>query len=177
MLGKILFVVDGSMPPEEAAALAHGLLPRASGILVLQVVTQLPCAWTAWAAFPDLGEDLAKATAYVSEVAGQFKARGWSAGSKVYFSPLSAAEMDREVLHLAASLGPDMICLAMARGEVRGRIVREAAVPVLVAKSPSSEDGHPGLKERRRARAPASVHRRLFLNPAAALIFRRAGLL
>lgn len=178
MIGKVLFVVDGSVPPEEAATLAHGLLPRVSEVLVLQVVPQLPYAWTAWPAFPDPGEDLAKAAAYVSGVAGQLQARGWTASTKVYFSPLGAAEMDREVLKLAASLGPDMLCLAMARGKVRAGIVREATVPLLVAKSPSSDNGRPGPGERSRpARQPAPVHRRLFLNPAAALIFRRAGLL
>jgi nucleotide-binding universal stress UspA family protein len=178
MIDKVLFVVDGSVPSDEAATLAHGLLPRASEVLILQVVPQLPYAWTAWPASPDPGEDLAKASAYVSEVGKQLEARGWHVSTKVYFSPLSAAEMDREILKLASGLRPDLICLAMERGGVRANIVREAGVPVLVAKSPSRDDGTAGLREQRRTvREPATVHRRLFLNPAAALIFRRAGIL
>ena len=178
MIGTVLFAVDGTVPPDVATALAHGLLPKATEILVLQVVPHLPQAWTAWPAFPDPSVDLAKASDYVSAVAEGLKARGWNASTKVSFSPLSAGEIDREVLKLGETLRPDLICLAMERGSVRASIVREAVVPVLVAKSPSPEGDTTGLREKRRAqREPVVVHRALLLKPAAALVFRDAGIL
>ena len=178
MIGKVLFVVDGSVPPGEAATLAHGLLPRASEVRVLQVVPQFPYAWTAWPAFPDPAEDLAKAWDYVTGVREGLHTLGWNVSTKVYFSPLSAAEVDREILKLAETLRPDLICLAMERGNVRANIVREAVVPVLVAKSPSPGGERTALREKRRAqREPVAVHRGLLLKPAAALVFRHAGIL
>jgi nucleotide-binding universal stress UspA family protein len=178
VIGKVLFVADGSVPPDAAATSAHGLLPRAAEVLILQVVPQLPYAWTAWPAFPDSGEDLARASLYVAEVGKDLEARGWHVSTKVYFSPLSAAEVDREILTLAETLRPDLICLAMERGRVRASIVREAAVPVLVTKSPSRGRDRTGLREKRKAqREPVAVHRGLLLKPAAALLFRRAGIL
>lgn len=178
MIGRVLFVVDGSVPSDEAATLAHGLLPQASEIVVLQVVPQLPYAWTAWPAFPDSGEELAKASLYVAEAGNKLEARNWHVSTKVYFSPLSALEVDREILKLAETLRPDLICLAMERGSVRARIVREAVVPVLVTKSLSSGGDTTGLGEKRRAqREPVAVHRALLLKPAAALVFRHAGIL
>lgn len=178
MVGEIVFVVDGSVPPDEAAMLAHGLLPNASEILILRVVPQLPLAWIAWPAFPDSSEDLAKASDYVARVGEGLRARGWNVTTKVYFSPLSAAEVDREILKLAEALRPDLICLAMERGSVRANIVREAVVPVLVAKSPSNGGDTTGLKEKPGVqRKPAAVHPALLLKPAAVLVFRHAGIL
>lgn len=178
MVGKVLFVVDGSVPAHEAATLAHGLLPKASEVLVLQVVPQLPSAWTAWPAFPDAGEDLAKAAAYVAAVAHDLEAQGWNVTTKVHFSLLTAAEVDREVLKLTESLRPDLICLALPGGGVTASIVREAAVPVLVAKRSAPESETPGHRAKRREAAePALVHRALLLNPAGATVFRGAGIL
>lgn len=178
MVGKVLFVVDGSVPSQEAAALAHGLLPKTTEVLVLEVVPQLPCAWTAWPAFPDPVEDLATASRYVAEVAGALAAYGWNAGTTVHFSVLSAAEMDREILKLAEGLRPDMICLALGPGRVPEGIVRKATVPVLVAKPAASGADPTGRRvPRREALEPALLHRALLLNPAGALVFRRAGIL
>ncbi len=178
MVGKVLFVVDGSVPSREAATLAHGLLPKAAEVLILQVVPQLPYAWTAWPAFPDSAEDLAKAWEYVSEVGNDLKAQGWNVSTKVHFSVLSAAEMDREILKLAENLRPELICLAVARGSVIASIARKAVMPVLVAKPSSPGDDTPGRRVRRREYLePALVHRALLLNPAGALVFRQAGIL
>ena len=178
VIGKVLFVVDGSVPSDEAATLAHGLLPQASEVVILQVVPQLPYAWTAWPSFPDSGEELANASLYVAEAGKKMEARGWHVNTKVYFSPLSVAEVDREILKLAETLRADLICLAMERGSVRGSIVREAPVPVLVAKSPSRGNGAAGRREKPRAqREPVAVHRRLLLKPVAAVVFRHAGIL
>ena len=69
MVENVLCVVDGSAPSGEVATLVDSLLPSAVEVVVLQVVPQLPYAWTAWPSFPDAAEDLAKAWAYVSEVA------------------------------------------------------------------------------------------------------------
>ncbi len=178
MVSRVLFVVDGSVPAREAATMAHGLLPKATEVLILQVVPQLPCAWTAWPAFPDASEDLGKAWAYVSEVGEALEGQGWNVSARVHFSVLSAAEMDREVLKLTEGIRPDLICLAVAAKSVTASIVREAPMPVLVAKpaSPGADaGGHP--VRRRESPQPALVHRALLLNPAGALVFRRAGIL
>jgi len=175
---KVLFVVDGSVPSHEAAALAHGLLPRATEVLVLEVVPQLPCAWTAWPAFPDPAEDLAAAAVYVTEVADDLEAHGWNVGTKVHFSVLSAAEMDREILKLAEALRPGLLCLALGQGSVTAAIVREAGAPVLVARPSAPDADSTGRRVRRReVLEPALMQRALLLNPAGALIFRRAGIL
>jgi hypothetical protein len=175
---NVLYAVDGSVLPGEAAALAHRLLPRDAETVVLEVVPQLPYAWSAWPAFPDTAEDLARAWAYVSEVGRALEARGRRVSSKVDFSPLSAAEMDREILRHAALLRPDLICLALERGGVIANIVRGAAVPVLVAKCAASEDGPAGRRRSRRGLfEPALFTRPLLLNPAGAMVFRRAGIL
>ncbi len=174
----VLFAVDGSVPPAEAAALAHRLLPREAEMLVLEVVPQLPYAWTAWPAFPDPAEDLARAWTYVGEVGHALQAYGRQIDGRVEFSPLSAAEMDREILRLAERLRADLICLALERGSVVSGIVRGAVVPVLVAKCAASGDSPAG---RRRSRAqvfePSLFNRPLLLNPAGAMIFRCAGIL
>lgn len=168
MVRRVLFVVDGSVPSREAAGLAHGLLPKTTGILILQVVPQLPRAWISWPAFPDLAQDLTKASVYVSEVGNDLEAQGWNVSTRVYLSPLSAAEIDQEVLKLAETFRPDLIYLALAKGGVTGSIVRKAAMPVLVAK-PLSPSGDPsGRREQSREYLePAPVHRALLLNPAA----------
>jgi len=71
-----------------------------------------------------------------------------------------------------------LICLAMECGSVRANIVCETAVPVLVTKSPSDAGDTTGLKEKHRVqREPVAVHRALLLKPAAALVFRHAGIL
>jgi nucleotide-binding universal stress UspA family protein len=178
MVGKVLFVVDGSMPSSEAAGLARDLLPRASDAVVLQVVPQLPHAWTAWPAFPDPGEDLAKASVYVSEVAAGLEARGWRVHTKVHFSVLSAAEMDQEILKLAEGIRPDLICVALAQRGAAASIVRETTVPVLVGKPSAPAEGITGHRRRRRESLEAALaHRALLLNPSAALVFRHAGIL
>ncbi len=178
MVGKVLFVVDDSVPSREAAALAHGLLPKASEVVILQVVPQLPYAWITWPAFPDQGEDLAKASAHVAEVRKELEAEGWNVSTKVHFSVLSAGEIDREILKLAEIHRPDLICLALARANVTASIVRQAVAPVLVAKTSSPRDDTPGRRARRReCLEPALVHQALLLNPAGALVFRQAGIL
>jgi nucleotide-binding universal stress UspA family protein len=177
MVGKVLFAVDGSVPSRDAAALAHDLLPKAGGILVLQVVPQLPYAWNAWPAFPNLAQDLAKAWEYVSEVGDDLDAQGWNVSTRVEPSPLSAAEIDREILRLADLLRPNLIGLALARGHVAASIVRKAPMPVLVARPSSRDDETGGLREEKREYLePWLVHRSLLLNPVAALVFRYAGL-
>ncbi|MGH7208051.1 MAG: universal stress protein [Nitrospiraceae bacterium] len=178
MIGRVLFVVDGSVPPREAAALAHGLLPKATEILVLQVVPQLPYAWNAWPAFPNPSEDLARAWAYVSDVGDDLQAQGWTVSTRVFFSVLSAAEVDQEVLKLAETVRPDLICLALEGRSVTASIVRRALTPVLVAKPLSRDDDTEGRREQaRQYLEPGLVHRMLLLNPAAALVFRHAGIL
>lgn len=178
MVGKVLFVVDGSVPSCEVTTLADGLLPKAAGILILQVVPQLPYGWIAWPAFPDAGEDLAKASVYVSEVSKDLEAQGWNVSTKIHFSVLSAAEMDQEILKLAETLRPDLICLVLEQGSVTASIVREAATPVLVAKQSSRSADTAGRRVRTSEYLePAFVHRSLLLNPLAALVFRYAGIL
>ena len=178
MVGRVLFVVDGSLPSSEAASLAHGLLPQATEVLILQVVPQLPHLWITWPAFPDPGEDLAKASAYVSEVAHDLETRGWNVSTKVHFSVLSAAEMDQEVVKLARSLRPDLICLALEKGGVAASIVRETALPLLVARTSAPGDHTEGRRvQRRESLEPALVHRVFLLDPAGALVFRKAGIL
>ena len=148
MLSKVMFAVDGSVPSREAAALAHGLLPKATEVLILQVVPQLPYGWISWPwpAFPNSGEDLAQASTYVSEVGKALRAQGWNVSTDVHFSVLSAGEMDQEILKLAETLGADLICLALERASVTARIVREAPVSVLVAKRSSPDVGPAGRR-------------------------------
>jgi hypothetical protein len=174
----VLYAVDGLVPSREAAALAHRSLPREAEVQVLEVVPQLPYAWTAWPAFPDTAADLAKAWAYVSSVSHTLEAYGRRVNSKVDFSPLSAAEMGQEILRQAESVRPDLICLALEEGSVIANIVRGAVVPVLIAKCAASED-EPAGRRRSKTRIcePARFNRPLLLNPAGALVFRRAGLL
>ena len=177
MVGKVLFAVDGAVPSREAAALAHDLLPKAGEIVILQVVPQLPYSWIAWPAFPDLAQDLAKALAYVSEVGDDLAAQGWNVNTRVDPSPLSAAEIDQEILRLADRLRPHLICLALAQGRVAASIVRRAPMPVLVARLSSHDGATGGLREERREYLePWLAHRSLLLNPAAALMFRHAGI-
>lgn len=178
MVGKVLFAVDGSVAPLEAAALAHDLLPKAGEILICQVVPQLPYGWNSWPAFPDLAQDLAKAWAYVSEVGDNLRVQGWNVTPRVECSPLSAAEIDQEILRLADLLRPNLICLALARGRVAASIVRKALMPVLVARMSSRHDDTGGLREEKKTEylEPWLVHRSLLLNPVAALVFRYAGI-
>jgi nucleotide-binding universal stress UspA family protein len=177
MVGKVLFAVDGSVPSRDAAALAHDLLPRAGEILILQFVPQLPYAWNAWPAFPDLAQDLAKAWAYVSEVAGDLDAQDRNVRTRVECSPLSAAEIDQEILRLAELLRPNLVCLALERGRVAASIVRKAPMPVLVVRAAARHGDTGGLRtEKREHLEPWLVHRSLLLNPVAALVFRYAGI-
>ncbi|HSB82707.1 MAG TPA: hypothetical protein VLM91_28365 [Candidatus Methylomirabilis sp.] len=177
MVQNVLCVVDGSAPPGDVASLADSLLPRAAEVVVLQVVPQLPYAWTAWPTFPDAAEDLARAWAYVSEISRGLKACEWAVSTRVHFSPMSAAELDREILKFSQMLRPDLIFLALERGRVRARVVREAAMPVLVATLSSPDEEAGGRKARAEYAEPAVVHRRLLLNPAGAFVFRLAGIL
>lgn len=177
MVQSVLCVVDGSAPPGDVASLADSLLPRAAEVIVLQVVPQLPYAWTAWPTFPDAAADLAQAWAYVAEVGQGLKACDWGVSPRVHFSPLSAAELDREILEFAQRLRPDLIFLALERGRVRARVVREAAVPVLVATLSSPEEEAGGRMIRAKYAEPAVVNRRLLLNPVGAFVFRLAGIL
>lgn len=177
VLGSVLLVVDGSIPAAEVAALASGLLPKPAAVVVLQVVPQIPPAWITWPALPNPAEGLGRASAYVSEVAGCLRALGWNPSTRVYFSPLSAAEVDREILRCVEMLRPDLICLAFEKGSVRARIVREAAVSVLVANPPPSgetAEGH--TVESRGQKMAARTHRAILPNPAGALVFRPAGM-
>ena len=177
MVGRVLFAVDGSVPPREAAALADGLLHKTTEIVVLQVVPQLPYAWNAWPAFPNASEDLGRAWAYVSEVGDNLEAQDWTVSTRVYFSVLGAAEMDQEILKLAETVRPDLICLALEMGSVTAGVVRGALTPVLVARPLSRSDDTEGLRDRVRESLEGLVHRMLLLNPAAALAFRHAGIL
>jgi hypothetical protein len=114
----------------------------------------------------------------VAEVAEALGAQGWNANTRVHFSVLSAGEMDREILRLTETLRPDLICLALAKGRVTARIVRETALPVLVARPSAHRDHSEGRRVRRReSLEPALVHRVFLLNPAGALAYREAGIL
>ena len=146
MLGCVLLVVDGSIPADEAAKLAHGFIPKPTAVVVLQVVPQIPYGWITWPALPNAAEGLARASEYVSEAARHLQALCWNASTRVYLSPLSAAEMDREVLRQVEMLRPDLICLALERGRVRAGIVRGAVVPVLVANLPSTGETANGVR-------------------------------
>ena len=95
MVENVVCVVDGSAPPRDVATLLDSLLPKAVEVVVLQVVPQLPYAWIAWPAFPDAATDLAKAWAYVSEVAQELQGGDCRVSTRVHLSLLSAAEMDR----------------------------------------------------------------------------------
>jgi hypothetical protein len=140
-------------------------------------VPQLPHAWNAWPAFPDLAQDLAKAWAYVSEVGGDLDARGWNVRTRVECSPLSAAEIDQEIRRLADLLRPNLICLALGRGRVAASIVRKAVIPVLIVRVSSRHGDTGSLREEAREHLePWLVHRSLLLNPVAALVFRYAGI-
>lgn len=175
MIGKVLFVVDGSAPPGEAAKAALGLLPAAAEIVVFQVVSQLPHAWTAWPASPDPAEDLANASIYVAEVAQELEAQGWNVSTEVYFSVLSAAEIDREVLRVAEALRPDLICLALAHVNGTATIVREATVPVLVAKPSSPGDDVEGRRVRGKHHPGAVLAQRAGTFQPGTLAFGCAG--
>ena len=177
MVENVVCVVDGSAPPRDVATLLDSLLPKAVEVVVLQVVPQLPYAWIAWPAFPDAATDLAKAWAYVSEVAQELQGGDCRVSTRVHLSLLSAAEMDREILRISQTLRPDLIFLALEKGTVRASVVREAAVPILVAKLPSLEEEGSGREAREEYLESALAHRRLLLNPAGAFVFRLAGIL
>ncbi len=175
---RVLFAVDGSIPAGEAAELAQRLLPREVEVHVLEVVPQLPYAWTAWPAFPDAAQDLREAEAYVAEVSDALRAHGRKVEGQVDFSPLGAAELDRELLRVAETTRPILMCLALERASVIGSIVRRSAVPVLVAKCAASEERTAGRKRSKvLAFEPALFDRPLLLNAVGALVFRRAGIL
>lgn len=177
MVENVLMVVDGSAPSGDAARLAISLLPKAAEVLAIQVVPQIPYAWTAWPAFPDASEDLAKAWEYVSGVAHELEVRGWKVNTRVHFSPSSMAEMDKEILRFAEMLRYDLIFLALENGSVRANVVREATVPVLVAKVSSPHGEAAGRRSRTESLEPAMANRPLLLNPVGALVFRLAGIL
>lgn len=177
MVENVLCVVDGSAPPGDVTTLVDSLLPRAVEVVVLQVVPQLPYAWTAWPTFPDTAEDLTKAWAYVSEISSHLQGCDCRVSTRVHFSPLSAAELDREILRFAQTLRPDLIFLVLENGTVRASVVREAAVPVLAAKLASPEEEGGGRVVRGEYLEPALTNRRLLLNPAGAFVFRLAGIL
>jgi hypothetical protein len=175
MLGRVLLVVDGSIPADEVALLASGLLPQPTAIVVLQVVPQLPLGW-AWPALPDATDGLGRASEYVSQVARFLRALGRNPSTRVYCSPLGVAEMDREILHQAEMLCPELICLALEKGSVRAGIVREAAISVLVANPPLPGEAARGRRvESPEEKMPALTLRAILSNPAGALVFRQAG--
>ncbi len=172
MLDCVWLVVDGPIRADEVAVLASGLLPKPTAVVVLQVVPQLPSGW-AWPALPNAAEGLGRAREYVSEVAISLRALGWNPSARVYFSPLSAAEMDREILRQAEIFCPDLICLALERGSVRAGIAREAAISVLVANPPPPEETVGGRTvESRAEKTPGPAHRAVLSDSAGALAFR-----
>lgn len=172
MVRSVLLVLDGSLPSHEASALADSLLPKATEVLILHIVPQLPQNWICWPAFPDLSQELAKAAAYVSALREDLERLGWNVRTRVQFSPLSAAETDQEILKFAETHPPDLICLALAMGSVIGNVVRRAATPVLVARPVSTVDETTGRKEEIQQYLEAvRVQRALLANPAAALVF------
>ena len=172
MVRSVLLVSDGSLPSHEASALTDSLLPKATGVLILYVVPQLPQHWICWPAFPDLSQELAKAGAYVSALREDLERLGWNVRTQVYLSPLSAAEVDQEVLKFAQTHLPDLICLALATGSVIDGIVRRAARPVLVARPVSTGDETTGRKQGIQQRLEAvRLQGALLANPAAALAF------
>jgi hypothetical protein len=174
MLGRVLLVVDASIPADAVAVLVSGLVPKPAGVVVLQVVPQIPLAWIAWPALPNAAEEMERASGYVSEAAGFLRALGWNPSTRVYFSPLSAAEMDQEILRQAEMLRPDLICLALERGSVRAGIVRKATVSVLVANpSPPAESAGGLVVESRGETVPVQGHDMSLWNPVRALVVRQ----
>lgn len=172
MVGSVLLVVDGSLPPPEASALADSLLPKATEVLILHVVPQLPQHFICWPAFPDIPQELAKAGAYVSALREDLERLGRNVRTKVHFSPLSAGETDQEILKFAETHLPDLICLALAGGNMISSVVRRAATPVLVARPASMGDETTGRKEEIPQYLEAvRAQRALLANPAAALAF------
>lgn len=172
MVRNVLLVLDGSLPSHEASALADSLLPKATEVLILHIVPQLPQHWISWPAFPDLPQELANAAAYVSALREDLERLGWNVRTRVHFSPLSAAETHEEILKFAETHPPDLICLALATGSVVGSVVRRAATPVLVARPVSTHDETTGRKEEiQQYREAVRVQRALLANPAAALVF------
>jgi nucleotide-binding universal stress UspA family protein len=147
MVRSLLLVVDGSLLSHEASALADALFPKATEVLILHIVPQFPEHWICWPAFPDLSQDLAKAAAYVSALREDLERLGWNVRTSVQFSPLSAAEMDEEILGFARAHPPGLICLALATRSVIGSVVRRAAMPVLVARPLATRDETTGRKQ------------------------------
>lgn len=125
MVRSVLLVLDGSLPPHEASALADSLLPKAIDVFILHIVPQLPQHFICWPAFPDLPQDLAKAGADVSALREDLERLGWNVRTRVHFSALSAAEADQEILKFAETHPPDLICLALTTGGVIDRVVRK----------------------------------------------------
>jgi nucleotide-binding universal stress UspA family protein len=172
MLHKVLLVVDGSLPSPEASALADSLLPKATEVLILHIVPQLPQQFICWPAFPDLPQELAKAGAYVSALREDLERLGRNVRTRVHFSPLSAAETDQEILQFAETHPPDLICLALTTGSMISSVVRRAGTPVLVARPVSTGDETTGRKEEIPQYLEAvRAQRELLANPAAALAF------
>lgn len=172
MLRNVLLVLDGSLPSDEASALADSLLPEASEVFLLHIVPQLPQHWICWPAFPDLSQDLANAAVYVSALGEDLERLGRKVRTRVHFSPLSAGEMDQEILKFAETHPPDLICLALATRSVIASVVRRAATPVLVARPVSTGDETTGRKEEiQEYLEVVRVQRALLANPAAALSF------
>lgn len=174
MVRTVLLVADGSLPSHEASALADSLLPKATEVLILHIVPQLPQQWTSicWPAFPDLSQELAKADAYVSALREDLEQLGWNVRTRVHLSPLSAAEMDEEILKFAETHLPGLIFLALETGSVISSVVHRAARPVLVAPPVSTGDETTGRKEEiQHYLEAARVQHALLANPAAALTF------
>lgn len=172
MVRSVLLVLDGSLPSHDASALADSLLPKATDVLILHIVPQLPRHFICWPAFPDLPQELAKATAYVSALREDLERLGWNVRTRVHCSPLSAAETDQEILQFAETHPPDLICLALTTGSVIGSVVRKAGTPVLVARPVSTGDETTGRKQEVPQVLEAAPGRReLLANPAFALNF------
>lgn len=176
MLRNVLLVLDGSLQSQEASALADSLLPKATEVFILYIVPQLPQLFICWPAFPDLSHELAKGAAYVSALRDDLERLGRNVRTTVHFSPLSAAEMDGEILKFAETHPPNLICLlALAPRGVIGSVVRRAATPVLVARPVSTADETTGRKDRKEQihqhLEAVRVQRALLANPAAALAF------
>jgi nucleotide-binding universal stress UspA family protein len=148
---KIFIVLDGSPEAERALELARRV---AAGAKELVLVTVIPSFRVVPShdvvALTDFAAAAGEATRYLdqhaSELADQFP--DLLVRTLVKVSPLSAADMGAELMHLAAEEERDLVIMT-ARSEVARTVVPEHDVAILLV-PPAAQPSPPG----RRARLP-----------------------
>jgi nucleotide-binding universal stress UspA family protein len=149
--GRVLIPLDGAPADEEAIDHAIAVAgDRNVEFLLLQVI--VPIAYYAEPVSAALLEDIELdevARTYLEEVAGRIRARGLSVTTEVLHHPSPA----RAVLDVADEHGVDLIAMEthgrtgvakLLLGSVTDKVVRAAAVPVLVHRTPVRNDEHAG---------------------------------